>query len=50
MLPDTPLIITPETWIISDTHFYHNNIGVVQPSRKLAGADHQELERLGCPA
>ena len=50
MLPSTPLIITPETWIISDTHFYHNNIGVVQPSRKLAGADHQELERLGCPA
>ncbi len=27
MLPSTPLIITPNTWIISDTHFFHEKIG-----------------------
>lgn len=27
MLNATPLIITPDTWIISDTHFFHENIG-----------------------
>lgn len=24
---DIPLLITPDTWIISDTHFFHKNIG-----------------------
>lgn len=27
MTDTTPLIITPDTWIISDTHFFHENIG-----------------------
>jgi calcineurin-like phosphoesterase family protein len=24
---DNPYAVTPDTWIISDTHFYHENIG-----------------------
>ena len=24
---DNPYVITPDTWVISDTHFYHENIG-----------------------
>ncbi len=27
MDPDNTLIISPDTWIISDTHFFHENIG-----------------------
>ena len=27
MLPSNPLRITYDTWIISDTHFFHENIG-----------------------
>lgn len=27
MFPDNTLIISPNTWIISDTHFFHENIG-----------------------
>ena len=27
MAPDNTPIITPETWIISDTHFFHVNVG-----------------------
>ena len=24
---DNQIVITPDTWIISDTHFFHENIG-----------------------
>lgn len=27
LTPDNQIFITPETWIISDTHFFHENIG-----------------------
>ena len=27
MAPNNALIITPDTWIISDTHFFHVNVG-----------------------
>ena len=27
MAPDNALVITPDTWIISDTHFFHVNVG-----------------------
>jgi calcineurin-like phosphoesterase family protein len=27
MVSDNALVITPETWIISDTHFFHVNVG-----------------------
>jgi len=27
MFPNNTLIISPYTWIISDTHFFHENIG-----------------------
>ena len=27
MAPDDALVITPNTWIISDTHFFHVNVG-----------------------
>ena len=27
MAPDNVLDVTPKTWIISDTHFFHENIG-----------------------
>jgi len=27
MLPENNIEITPNTWIISDTHFFHENIG-----------------------
>jgi len=27
MIANTKLEITPDTWIISDTHFFHQNIG-----------------------
>ena len=27
MVPDNTLEVTPYTWIISDTHFFHENIG-----------------------
>jgi calcineurin-like phosphoesterase family protein len=26
---DNPYAVTPDTWIISDTHFYHENIGSI---------------------
>ena len=26
-MPDHELILTPDTWIIADTHFFHENIG-----------------------
>ena len=26
-IADNPFVITPDTWIISDTHFFHENIG-----------------------
>lgn len=26
-IADNPFFITPDTWIISDTHFFHENIG-----------------------
>lgn len=27
MAPDNTLVITPDSWIISDTHFFHVNVG-----------------------